>query len=658
MRVGAFFVVLFVGLIAATSPANAQTDGLEYSEDVVFTILEDAVRVDLEARMVNTTEERREGETVFFSFFDTFVFVAPSGIDDLVIRSEGVELTSTSAPLDEDFDTVTAPLPEQLRSGEAREFSVSYTLPRGEIRTNAAFFSNPAYHGFPLWSFSDPGLGSLRLRVPEDGELSELGNTLRVASNENGFVEWVPQSFDRPSDFFTYVTVVRDDRFEVTNFEVSDQDIELRSWPGDEEWETFARSTIESGIPDLEDRIGLPIPEQDTLEVTASVTPFLFGYAGWYDPADTSIEIGNELNSGVMLHELSHAWFNQNLFVDRWLSEGFAEEFSWQADRALGEERGEEPTTPRPTDAGAVPLSSWGDPNVALGAQQVREQEVYGYNASWFVVRQLTDIVGVDGLRSLLAAADRGAPTYGVSTTTQGPNDWRRVLDLASNLTDTEGELELDQLWIDVVAAQEDIDLLTQRREARTQYQRFIDRTLQWDVPEAIEIAMAEWRFEEALAVLREANGVLDHQRRVMDQASLNGLTATEAARDSYEREVPDFARATSILDEQESAIQAVVDIREIASQPLDRQAEWGIAESDLSSFVDLAEAAYTANRFDVVESVHDELQSLREDARQAGASRLLWARIGLGVGIVLALIALVEIVRRYARKPIDVAVA
>ena len=227
MRVAAFLTVVLVVLFSLATPAAAQTSGLAYTEDVVFTVLDDSVRVDLAATMTNTTAERRDGDTVFFTFFDTFVFIAPKGLTDLSIRSGGAQLTSTAESIDADFDVVTAVLPEQLRSGESRSLEVSYALPRGELRSDGAFFSNPAYHGFPLWSFSDPGTGSLTLRVPEDAEVSELGITIEPGPNKDGFATWVPQRFDVPEDFFTYVNVVREDRLEVRNFEVSGQDLSL-----------------------------------------------------------------------------------------------------------------------------------------------------------------------------------------------------------------------------------------------------------------------------------------------------------------------------------------------------------------------------------------------------------------------------------------------
>ena len=104
MRLVAFFAVVFSLVVSLAIPAGAQTTGLAYTEDVVYTVLDDSVRVELTATMTNTTIERREGDTVFFTFFDTVVFIAPTGLTNLSIASEGTLLASSAEPLDEDFD--------------------------------------------------------------------------------------------------------------------------------------------------------------------------------------------------------------------------------------------------------------------------------------------------------------------------------------------------------------------------------------------------------------------------------------------------------------------------------------------------------------------------------------------------------------------------
>lgn len=645
MRASAFLATVILVILAISTPLAAQTEGLAYTEDVTYTVLDDSVRVNLAATMTNTTVERREGDTVLFSFFDTLVFVAPNGLTDLNITSAGAQLSSSAEAIDDDFAVITAALPERLSSGESRDFEISYTLPRGEFRSDGAFISNPAHHGFPLWSFSDPGTGSLTLRVPEDAEVSEIGETIEPGPIVDGFATWVPRSFDVPEDFFTFVNVVRESRLDERNFAVAGQDILLRSWPGDTEWADFAQAAIEEGIPALEDLIGTPIPEQDTLEVTASVTPLLFGFAGWYNPADTSIEIGNELDRGVMLHELSHAWFNDELFIDRWVVEGLAEEYSWQIDRQLGAVDEELPAMPRPTDAGALPLNEWSDAVLGLGNDELRERELYGYNASWFVVREIADIVGTDGLREIILAADSGASAYAGAGQTSPFNDWRRLLDLAALQTDAEGEAALEAVFAEFIVAGPDLDLLADRQEARAQYRRFAGRPLQWRVPADIDQAMADWRFTEAQELLAEANRVLDLQRRVMNQADLAGLAADEVGRNAYEQDDPDFALAFAALAEQEAAIESVVEVRELAATPLTREEQLGLGELDLTSITERAERAYELNRFDDVVTLRNELARVRAQAFEAGASQLLWSRLGLGAAVALVLFGVIKMV-------------
>ena len=45
----------------------------------------------------------------------------------------------------------------------------------------------------------------------------------------------------------------------------------------------------------IEAAIGLPWPADDSFEVIETLSPYLYGYAGWYTPLESSIEIGDEL---------------------------------------------------------------------------------------------------------------------------------------------------------------------------------------------------------------------------------------------------------------------------------------------------------------------------------------------------------------------------
>ena len=274
----------------------------------------------------------------------------------------------------------------------------------------------------------------------------------------------------------------------------------------------------------------------------------------------------------------------------------------------------------------------------------LRERELYGYNASWFVVRELIDIVGEGGLRQIIATADNDTAVYPGASRSLLLNDWRRVLDLASVLTDAEGEALLDELWLELVVDEDEAELLAERREVRDQYLRLAGRPLQWNVPAEIDQAMADWRFGDARELLRDANRVLDLQRRVIDQADLADLNADQAGREAYEQAEPDFEQALAVLAVQEAAIDSVVDVRELASEPLSRDEQWGIGGLDLANVTETAERAYELNRFDDVVEIRDQLAFVRSEAAGVGATRVLWSRLGLGAAIALVLFGIVKL--------------
>ena len=52
------------------------------------------------------------------------------------------------------------------------------------------------------------------------------------------------------------------------------------------------------------------------------------GYAGFFDSAHDRITISEDLDDLVIVHEASHAWFDGNLFQERWIGEGLADEYA------------------------------------------------------------------------------------------------------------------------------------------------------------------------------------------------------------------------------------------------------------------------------------------------------------------------------------------
>ena len=636
--------ILLIGMSLVGMPlAGAQTEGLDYTEDTVVTVDGGTVRVDITATMANTTAERREGNAIIYSFFDELVVITPVGARNVSVTSRGSTLSSRVTALDADFEILTFALPTELRSGQSRTFAISYELPEGELRGDGLFFVNPAQSAFPLWSFSDPGRGSLELRIPPQAELNDIGRLLRRTGGDSDYVTYEPIDFSVPSELFAYVTVTDETALETRSISVSGQDIEINAWPGDEVWADFAEETISLGLPVFEEVIGLDVPDQETLEVTESVTPYFFGYGGWYNSADTSIDIGNELDDTVMLHELSHAWFNIDLFTERWIAEGLAEEFTWRVQGELGFEQEVPPSEPRLTDRGAQPLERW---NSALAgttnSELFRNQETYGYETSWFTVREITNLIGLDDMQSVLRSAAEDAPSYprseldGDGGSPPIENDWRRLLDLASLHATPEEAAEIEELLVDYVIDIGWLDDLAERRAARTEYELVVQREPAWAVSQEIADAMGSWEFARAEVLLNSARLVQDEFLTLDERLSGTDIRVSDGARAAYEGG-EGAEEALVLLRRQAAAVEMITDMeRSLDAGFTTRQRLGLLGGSGIPDFVSEAKMLLAEDDFVGVGTAATDLELALLDAERSGALRM---------AIVLALTALVMIV-------------
>ncbi len=613
-------------LIGLASPASATTEGLSFVEDTVFTVLDESVRVDVVVTMINTTRDERRGNTIYYTYFDEFFVPVPIGATDVSIESRGRSLEPTYRPLDRDFELLTASLPSDLRAGESRAITISYSLPVGELRSEGLFLSNPAFHSFPLYSFSDPGTGSLELVTPTGAAMTEFGGALRVDRVTEGAVVWVPEMFDVPTEFFTYVTVRIDEALDSTDLTAAGQDIVLESWPDDVEWVQFASETIMVGLPKLEELIGLDVPDQETLEVTESVTPYFYGYAGWYDPEETTIEVGNELDDSVMLHELSHAWFNAGLFSERWIAEGLAEEFTWQAQRDLGWETDPLPTEPRAGE-GAQHLVDWGEPTDSLASAETFEaREACGYNASLWTMRRIVETAGLDAVQDAIGSAHRDEISYlghAEPETVEPVDDWRRFLDLVSERS---ARLDVDEALVDLfrdqVVAPEADDELADRAAARDAYADLVSHDVAWTASDGIRRALNDWRFDAATSEIIEATAVLDRYAEVSEMARLAGLELSDQAEQLYEADPPQYESSLDVLGSQAASIPIVEDVRLLADTELSRWQRWGIGDTDLDVFVASAEAAFASDDPDRIASARAQAELVLSESERLGRER------------------------------------
>ena len=132
--------------------------------------------------------------------------------------------------------------------------------------------------------------------------------------------------------------------------------IVVMAWPEDEQWDDTVRDTLRTSMPELRELIGLDWPVAHDLNVRERFTPSLEGYAGLFFNDSQRIDVSEDLEPVVIVHEASHAWFNDSLFVERWIYEGLAEEYAWRTQQAVGGDDGGKPSRPAIDDPGRM---SW-----------------------------------------------------------------------------------------------------------------------------------------------------------------------------------------------------------------------------------------------------------------------------------------------------------
>jgi len=431
-RLATLWIIAFTLLLCTTAPASSaqEDDGLRVAVSKIFTpqLPEENVQVQTTYDLTNERPpEIVDGSRRSF-LFTNWVIAIPASAADLVASSDGQPLPISIAepPRQDEPESATEvllatiELPFNLRFDQSVTIDVSYSVPgaepRGErppARVNQSFLS------FAVWTAGDPGLTDVRVVIP-DGFTMELQGDLdgldRVERDGQSLLEAL--AIESPQEFFGQVFGRNDDELLTEIAQLPGAQATVRAWPDDPEWAEFVVSAIEEDVPVIEVLTGLAWPIGD-IEVVESLTPYLYGYGGWFNAAEGVIEIGEDLDRDLILHELSHAWFNADFIQGRWITEGLAEEFASRAliERLAGQPVRTEPIEPdqldpiRPDldDPLRVPLSAWASP-WSIAEEDAFAYEKYHYNAAWWVVRELTDDVGLEAFADVLAsiAATRG----------------------------------------------------------------------------------------------------------------------------------------------------------------------------------------------------------------------------------------------------------
>ncbi len=505
--------------LTAPAPAAARADDPDIDTAATYTYevdLEDEeIEVTIELSVTADIPNRTTSEGVFQYYVEGAALAVPTGVEQLLITdSAGRELTYEIESSRTTITQLVIGFRRNIFYRETADLIISFVLPGGEARGFGLTRVNGAYAGFEAWV--DPRLeqATVEILAPEGFVNRSSSSDLFVPTpidNEAtgaddapdpGSLRLVAEDVD-PEEFWAGVSLTRDDELVSTKVPIDWADLTLESWPNDPEWAEFVSDQLDEGMPVLIDMVGLEWPAWADLTIIESFTPYLAGYAGWFDPATVEIEIGDQLDAHVLFHEVSHVWFNDEMFEHRWITEGLADYYGAAVVESMGEAR---PTLPEvdSSDRQAGPLNGW-----KTTASSDREQ--WSYGASWTVTEQLVDRLGAETLSAAVQAAMDRDIAYlgdGLAESFDGPRDWRYYLDLLENRVEG-GDGRVAELFEQWVLTEDESGLLGSRREARLRYVALTDTGGPWAPPLVIRTEMSEWDFAAATVAADQSEVIL-----------------------------------------------------------------------------------------------------------------------------------------------------
>ena len=650
----ALFAVVVVFLPPTAGTVQAADDFLRVSADTTYRVDtgDRLVRVRIDFTMTNlqpnTVRRTSLGTTTTRYYYDRLLFSVPSEARSLVSTSGGSRL-GTSVRARDGFRAVTVRFPN-LFYRASRSLRVEFTLPGGKPRSSSDIRVGSAFTTFTTWAWGDAGRSTVRIVLPKGFDEDGYGDDVTQRTHPDR-VELRSGRIADPLEWYHVVVADRPSALTDVDFRPGGHKVVIEAWPEDATWRDRVVEVLSEGLPALEEMIGLPWPLADELIVTEVHTPLLEGYAGFFDQSKDVIAMSEDLDDQTILHEASHAWFNGSLVTDRWIIEGLAEHYADRVRERLGLPSESDPEAVERTAKGAFPLDRWPDP-ARIDDAESEAQELYGYGAAYTVIREIAEDIGDDRMRSVLAAVLARESAY---VGDDGPDRtgttirWKRFLDLVQGV----GGMETaDDLFRDWVVDADERGLLQTRERARDAYSALESAAGEWAVPVGARAHMAQWRFDDATAMLDAAEPVL---------ALRDDLTAASAdlALDppaDLEKPFEDATNASQlaaigdVLEDGIAAAAAVDGARDVVEAERSPLITLGLVGESPESHYAAARTAFQAGDVAAATAASAATVALLAGAESAGTSRAL-VIAAVMVAILVLLIVTALIVRRRRRR-------
>ncbi len=532
--VASLAAVAMVGTVGA-APASAAEDQLR--ETVITTYRVDpaqgVVHVTLDITVTNLKPDT--STTIFY--YNTLGYAVQARARSVKATSNGAALNTRSVAKDV-FTEVTIRIPN-LYHNRTRKVRLTYDLPGGEPRSTSPIRVGRAHAEFSAWAWGDPDRADVRIVIPDTftGDVQVWPDETRdpvLSTRASGLITYSAKGIAKPGEWYALVNL--SDRGALTDvrLDLAGKQVTVHAWPEDTVWLDKVSAVLEKGFPALETGIGQPWPVGGELDVTEVSSAEIRGYAGIYDSADHEIQISEDLDEHVIVHEAAHAWFQRELFVQRWITEGLADEYASRVLVATGLGTPIVRSEVRPGDKAAFRLNSWPPPSRI--DEDTEAAEDFGYDASWTVIHTIMTEVGEQRMRDVFEAATARTIVYvgaGPAESATGAADWRRFLDLVEIVGGAKNASGIFEGWVVTNAERPE---LVARMTARSRYSRLVDTGDGWLPGLVIRKPMGDWAFDKAGDAMAAAETVLVDRNGLQAATAELGLDFPTALEPAYEQ--------------------------------------------------------------------------------------------------------------------------
>ncbi len=643
LRVLLAMAIAAAGVVGLAPAATAQSDGVTSASSWTYVVNTETNSVDVSVETVftNVKPNRSTSRGTTQYYFTGSVLIVPTGVRDLSITSSnGTELDWERIPEDSDqyYDVIDVAFARNIFYRQSTTVNMSYRIIDRGPRTDSFVRVNDAYAGFEILAIDLASTVNVRVEMPARFRVDDTFGSQMSERVEDGLRVLEAEEIDA-LDFWAYVSASDVDRAVDETLELDGLDVNLRAWPDDPTWLDFATEQLTDGFPVMADMLG-PWPRESELDLIESYNPPNAGYGGWYDLDDERIEITDALDAQLLFHELSHGWFNHDLFEERWITEGLAEVFAAETVARMDDPDAPERIDPdrvSATDANAMPLNRWSH-------FSRDDDDMFGYPASFKVMDEIADEIGIDGLAAVIAAAEADQIAYVGDLDPESVDaeidDWRRFLDLAEEVGGAEDLSEIFDTWVVINRNQ-----LVDRSEARAAYADLVAAGDGWAAPTAVRLSMADWKFQTAAEQMERSSELLGERDALRDAAAEFDLTLPDRLETDYEaldedEEVTLEEGAEALSAEFDDLAGAIDEIREARTKIDGTEGlltSIGLYGTDLEAEFDDAVEAFDADDTAAAEIEANEVDTLVDEAAEIGRTRLL-----LAVAVVVGLLVLV----------------